>query len=374
MFYKELKSVDGKVVGHICVECGRLSTAPHPCRRATMNDKLQEQARELLAPFRAQVEEMTAKLLCSDTARQSVRKAALTRIEFLERDVAEALAKCANEALEQAAQQVECCPGERVITPESDVLWILPSDATKRIRALKAEPVPPCLCDGGAEDAYCATHGAHTEIQLCAKHAETWFCERNHLPNPTANCVLCAFANQPSEVGEPCVEFQLRRLLAGRPAGRAAPQREAAELHENQVEDILCGDVYDINDDVDATKLTAAINAALAAPAPKPCSRCGGTGYVPTLEQDGAFNRVVPGIKGLCPVCASPAQDVVEQVMSRHTDTKPIGVGVKQLTVLENCGCGKKAAYYTSGIVEGFSVRGFCPDCMLNVMKILVKG
>lgn len=27
--YKELKAVDGKVVGFKCVECGRLSTAPH---------------------------------------------------------------------------------------------------------------------------------------------------------------------------------------------------------------------------------------------------------------------------------------------------------------------------------------------------------
>lgn len=35
--YRELKSVEGKVVGYICIECGRLNTAAHKpeCRSAS---------------------------------------------------------------------------------------------------------------------------------------------------------------------------------------------------------------------------------------------------------------------------------------------------------------------------------------------------
>jgi hypothetical protein len=60
------------------------------------------------------------------------------------------------------------------------------ADELKAVREALREPGAP---------------NAEREIPLCANHAETWFCERNHLPNPTANCVLCAFAPTGTQPG-----------------------------------------------------------------------------------------------------------------------------------------------------------------------------
>jgi hypothetical protein len=46
-------------------------------------------------------------------------------------------------------------------------------------------------------------------------------------------------------------------------------QRAQWRLTEQQVEQVLCGDVYDINDDPDTKKLTIALNALLSTPTPE---------------------------------------------------------------------------------------------------------
>lgn len=51
------------------------------------------------------------------------------------------------------------------------------------------------------------------EIPLCANHAEWWFCERNHLPNPDAPCVICAFGAASSPLS-PQPEKRVRELLS----------------------------------------------------------------------------------------------------------------------------------------------------------------
>lgn len=47
-------------------------------------------------------------------------------------------------------------------------------------------------------------------VPLCANHAEQWFCERNHMPNPNDECVVCAYKINPVATPQPAGEAELR--------------------------------------------------------------------------------------------------------------------------------------------------------------------
>lgn len=49
------------------------------------------------------------------------------------------------------------------------------------------------------------------DIPLCANHAESWFCERNHWPNPDAPCILCAM--QPATAPATALREAAERVL-----------------------------------------------------------------------------------------------------------------------------------------------------------------
>ena len=106
----------------------------------------------------------------------------LRELETKWRESAREYERLAHVAKQRDPEQSEVTGGYLALMDERDDC----ADELKAVREALREPGAP---------------NAEREIPLCANHAETWFCERNHLPNPTANCVLCAFAPTGTQPG-----------------------------------------------------------------------------------------------------------------------------------------------------------------------------